>query len=97
MLDEKAELACTLYPYFVERCILFTLRCACEIVPQLSDTIQIGSVNGSSDPSLYVTQQVNTRTTEDVWICLRFLRRLPNHYVEVVSGQLSYGLLHFVK
>lgn len=32
ILEDTVERACTLYPFFVERCVMFILRSACELI-----------------------------------------------------------------
>jgi hypothetical protein len=108
VLDEGVEVSCVRFPFIVERLVLFIIRCACELVPQVSENISTNgnqqmkvkdNKNPSSRSSFLESSQsyVSSRRQEDIWQCLRYFRNLPMEIIEVISGQISYGLLQFVK
>jgi len=110
ILEEEIATACRKFPLLVERIVLFALRCACEMIPQApeyvrSESPEPGKVGLGNDVKVsfgdvthvYPSSAMANKKTEEVWQCIGYLRNLPVEIVQIISGQISYGILHFIR
>lgn len=95
----------------VERIVLLSLRCACEMIPMAPEYVRAespepGSKNGFGGDvkvsfgditHVYPSSAMANKKVDEVWQCVGYLRNLPVEIVQIISGQISYGVLHFIR
>jgi hypothetical protein len=107
-ISEVLEGGYHICPHFLERCVLFILRSACELLPSgsLTDPGKAQTLNNSQSLRLQPPETTSTYrmkqaaivpSHETIWSLLRLLRSLPAEYIGEISGQVSLALSTFLR
>lgn len=91
--------------------VLFALRCACEMIPLAPEYVRSESpepgMRGSFGSEMktsfgdvthvYPSSTMANKKSDEVWQCIGYLRNLPVEIIQIISGQISFGILHFIR
>lgn len=91
---EQLDSICLNSPYFVERCIYFVFRCACEVFPQSLSSPVFEPRRLAPSIDLPLTAPPGT---VDLWTSLRMLRSLPMEVTATLSDRLGAALQYFIR
>lgn len=97
ILEDVVDRASQAMPYFVERCVMFVIRSACDFFSlDIDQDISLSSKLEGVRPHS-VSQRSHGGDVHYVWLSLRLLRGLPVDLMCNISDRVGAALWSFIR